>query len=144
MRLTELHCPSQRMYHPAPFTSFTEMPEVRLLMEDLCYKRNGHRNVPDEEVHRAFDKYVTTLNPSRGVHSLLCAHLRFEIRLLISSSDLCCRMDQDGNGEVTQYEFVEVFANANFRVTSFGEHVDSKSGGARKSRASRVSRSSSA
>lgn len=31
-----------------------ELPEVRLLLQDLCERRRGHRNVPEDEVRRAF------------------------------------------------------------------------------------------
>ena len=30
-----------------------ELPEVRLLLEDLCERRKGHRNVLEEEVQQA-------------------------------------------------------------------------------------------
>ena len=32
-----------------------ELAEVRLLMQDLCERRRGHRNVPEAEVRRAMD-----------------------------------------------------------------------------------------
>ena len=32
---------------------YLEYPEVRVLLEDLCERRRGHRNVTDEEVEHA-------------------------------------------------------------------------------------------
>lgn len=80
------------------FTSFDvdasgslERPEVRLLLQDLCERRRGHRNVTDEEVDYAF-----------------------------------AQMDEDGNGEVSVYEFTAYITsgalhNVNVTPTRFAD-----------------------
>jgi len=86
-----------------------ELPEVRLLMEDLCEQRKGHRHVIDEEVQSAF-----------------------------------ALMDADNSGEVSPYEFIEVFANsrlANVKVLQYGDKVPQRAR-AHPARTGRITRSS--
>jgi len=58
-------------------------------------------------------------------------------------------MDVDGNGEVSQYEFVDIFANSTFTqvVRAYGETLPDDTiaprGRLRRARSSRVSRGSS-
>ena len=65
-----------------------EPPEVKLLLEDLCERRAGHRNVPESVLAEALTM-----------------------------------MDTDGNGEVSQFEFLDYFAStkaASLKVLSWG------------------------
>ena len=59
-----------------------------MLLEDLCERRKGHRNVLEEEVQQAVEL-----------------------------------MDADGNGEISKFEFIAVFANehlSNVKVLRMG------------------------
>ena len=67
----------------------TQQPRhrLRLLLEDLCERRNGHRNVTDEYVDHAYSE-----------------------------------MDADGNGEVSQREFLAYFGGSklsNAKILSY-------------------------
>ena len=47
-----------------------ERPEVRLLLQDLCERRRGHRNVTDEELDYAFSlvRHTHTRPRDRAIH----------------------------------------------------------------------------
>ena len=87
-----------------------EPPEVRLLLEDLCERRAGHRNVPEAIIDEALSQ-----------------------------------MDTDGNGEVSQYEFLDYFAStkaASLKVLSWGgaQPEQTPGGGSEQWPSKRVSR----
>ena len=62
-----------------------ELAEVRLLMQDLCERRQGHRNVPEEEVQRAMTQMDVDGNGEVSVYeftSYLTGTLRGNIRIM--------------------------------------------------------------